>query len=139
VVYLEFHRTLGLCGGTSHTSFRRGKKMDAPGDLWASLYFVPVIGVFALAGAVYYLSFRSKGDEDNQSLRIYLNVLSGDDDRNRKAAKKFRKFGTLANGGAKVGTLVFVFLPQFVMEQSLLTIHCCGKDRTARFHRGNCD
>ncbi|OQV20205.1 hypothetical protein BV898_05761 [Hypsibius exemplaris] len=67
--------------------------MDIPSEIWSSLYFVPVIGVFALAGAVYYLSFRSKGD-DNQSLRIYLNVLSGDDEKNRKAAKKLRKFGT---------------------------------------------
>ncbi|GAV02403.1 hypothetical protein RvY_12974 [Ramazzottius varieornatus] len=67
--------------------------MDSVGDIWDSMYAIPVAGAFILAGAVYYLSFRVK-DDDDQSLRTYLNVLSGDDDRNRKAAKRLRKFGT---------------------------------------------
>lgn len=65
-------------------------------DIWASMYVFPVItviGVFILAGAVYFLSFRSKDDATDQSLKNYLDVLSGDDDKNRKAAKRLRKFG----------------------------------------------
>ena len=76
--------------------------MESMGDMWDSMYAIPVAGAFILAGAVYYLSFRIK-DDDDQSLRIYLNVLSGDDERNRKAAKRLRKFGT---GSPKVSGTV---------------------------------
>lgn len=64
-------------------------------EIWSSsLYVAPVVGVFVLAGAVYLLSFKGNKEDDDRSLKIYLNVLSGDDDKNRKAAKKLRKFGS---------------------------------------------
>ncbi|XP_055329534.1 uncharacterized protein LOC129582125 isoform X2 [Paramacrobiotus metropolitanus] len=70
-------------------------------EIWASMYVVPVIGVFILAGAVYFLSFRTKDDGSDQ-LKNYLNVLS-DDEKNRRT-KRLRKFGNTrklpsGNGG----------------------------------------